>query len=168
MGLVEKSEDIWWTGGEWQLRSCGEWQCIVGNPYRVCLQYLNLDLSNCSETLDEELLELVKVCECLEQLRVWAFLEVSTVQRLLHIRLTQRSLLNKIRVRKKIDTIQIRTYSEVYCHTKALVDHYVFQVRIYSANEDLGEEEDQLEEVLSSYLNLPPELDLFAKVYPYV
>lgn len=67
----------------------------------VCLKYLTLDLGNFSESLDEELLELVKVCECLEQLTVWAFLEVSTVERLLHIRLTQKSLLNKISVRNK-------------------------------------------------------------------
>uniref|UniRef100_A0A4W6D9S1 F-box domain-containing protein n=1 Tax=Lates calcarifer TaxID=8187 RepID=A0A4W6D9S1_LATCA len=72
--------------------------------YRCSLQYLTLDLSNCSESLDEELLELVKVCERLEQLRVWAFLEIRTVERLLHIRLTQRHLLNKIRVRKTVNT----------------------------------------------------------------
>lgn len=63
------------------------------------LQYLTLDLSNCNESVDEELLELVRICECLEQLRVWAFLEIGTVQKLLQIRLTQRTLLNKIRVR---------------------------------------------------------------------
>ncbi|XP_070839572.1 LOW QUALITY PROTEIN: F-box only protein 39-like [Chaetodon trifascialis] len=98
--------------------------------FRRSLQYLTLDMSNCSESLDGELLELVKVCECLEQLNVWAFLEVSTVERLLliDIRLTQGSLLNKIRV------------------------------RVYTINDDSGEQEDQREEVLSSHLHLPPEL----------
>ncbi|XP_044078771.1 F-box only protein 39-like isoform X2 [Siniperca chuatsi] len=106
--------------------------------YRRSLQYLTLDLSNCSESLDEELLELVKACERLEQLRVWAFLEIRTVERLLHIRLTQRSLLNKIRV------------------------------RIYSVSDDTREQEDQLEELLSSHLHLPPELEFYAIVYPFV
>ncbi|XP_050934644.1 F-box only protein 39 [Lates calcarifer] len=106
--------------------------------YRCSLQYLTLDLSNCSESLDEELLELVKVCERLEQLRVWAFLEIRTVERLLHIRLTQRHLLNKIRV------------------------------RVYSVNDNTGEQEDQLEEILSSYQHLPPELEFYAIIYPFV
>uniref|UniRef100_A0A3B4TF20 F-box protein 39 n=1 Tax=Seriola dumerili TaxID=41447 RepID=A0A3B4TF20_SERDU len=75
--------------------------CNLLPQYRRSLQYLTLDLSNCNESLDEELLELVQVCERLEQLRIWAFLEIRTVGRLLHIRLTQRSLLNKIRVRNK-------------------------------------------------------------------
>uniref|UniRef100_M4A8C8 F-box domain-containing protein n=1 Tax=Xiphophorus maculatus TaxID=8083 RepID=M4A8C8_XIPMA len=51
--------------------------------YRHSLQNLTLDLSNCSESLDDELLELVNVCESLVDLRVWAFLEISTVGRLL-------------------------------------------------------------------------------------
>lgn len=62
---------------------------------------MTLDLSNCSEPLDEELLKLVKVCNRLEQIRVWAFLEISTVEKLLQIRLTEKTLLNKIRVREK-------------------------------------------------------------------
>ncbi|XP_059208182.1 F-box only protein 39-like [Centropristis striata] len=106
--------------------------------YRHSLQYLALELSNCSETLDRALLELVKVCDCLEELKVLAFLEVSTVQGLLHIRLTQRSLLNKIRV------------------------------RIYSENDESNEQQAQLEEVLTCYPNLPPELDFNAIVYPFV
>ncbi|XP_071317216.1 F-box only protein 39-like isoform X2 [Trachinotus anak] len=112
--------------------------CNLLPQYRRSLQYLTLDLSNCSESLDEGLLDLVKVCERLEQLRVWAFLEIRTVERLLHIRLTQRSLLNKIRV------------------------------RIYSVNDNTEEQEDQLEEILSSYLHLPPELEFLAIVYPFV
>uniref|UniRef100_A0A3B4XZ37 F-box protein 39 n=1 Tax=Seriola lalandi dorsalis TaxID=1841481 RepID=A0A3B4XZ37_SERLL len=75
--------------------------CNLLPQYRRSLQFLTLDLSNCNESLDEELLELVQVCERLEQLRIWAFLEIRTVGRLLHIRLTQRTLLNKIRVRNK-------------------------------------------------------------------
>uniref|UniRef100_A0A3B3UKP4 F-box protein 39 n=1 Tax=Poecilia latipinna TaxID=48699 RepID=A0A3B3UKP4_9TELE len=71
--------------------------------YRHSLQNLTLDLSNCSESLDDELLELVNVCECLVDLRVWAFLEISTVSRLLHIRMTKRMSLNKIKVRKQGD-----------------------------------------------------------------
>ncbi|KAM7374369.1 hypothetical protein PAMP_007030 [Pampus punctatissimus] len=105
--------------------------------YRRSLQRLALDLSNCRERLDVELLELVKVCECLELLGVWAFLEVITIERLLHIRLTQRSLLNKIRV------------------------------RIYSVNDNTEEQEDQLEQILSSHLQLPPELEFFAIIYPF-
>ncbi|XP_034539781.1 F-box only protein 39-like isoform X2 [Notolabrus celidotus] len=66
--------------------------------YEYHRQRLNIDLSNGNEPLNEELLELVKQCECLEDLRVWAFLDISTVERLLHIRLTKRSLLNKIRL----------------------------------------------------------------------
>nr|XP_046267091.1 F-box only protein 39-like [Scatophagus argus] len=106
--------------------------------YRCSLQYLTLDLSNCNESLDEELLQLVTLCECLKQLKVWAFLEISTAQRLLHIRLTQRKLLNKIRV------------------------------RMYSVLNDIEEQEDQLEEILSSYLPLPPELEFLAIVYPFL
>ncbi|XP_051258159.1 F-box only protein 39-like [Dicentrarchus labrax] len=112
--------------------------CYMLPQYRSSLKHLTLDLSNCSDSLDEELLELVKVCERLEQLRIWAFLEISTVERLLHIRLTQRSLLNKIRV------------------------------RIYSVNDDIGEQEDQLEEILSSHPHLPPELEFYAIIYPFV
>ncbi|XP_034746818.1 F-box only protein 39-like [Etheostoma cragini] len=112
--------------------------CCMLPRYRHSLQNLCLDLSNCNESLDEELLELVKVCEHLEQLRIWAFLEISTVQRLLHFRLTKKSSLNQIRV------------------------------RVYSINEETKEQEDQLKELLSSYLHLPPELDFFAKVYPFV
>ncbi|XP_035522841.1 F-box only protein 39-like [Morone saxatilis] len=106
--------------------------------YRSSLEHLTLDLSNCNDSLDEDLLELVKMCERLEQLRIWAFLEISTVEKLLHIRLTQRSLLNKIRV------------------------------RIYSVNDDVGEQEDQLEEILLSHPHLPPELEFYAIIYPFV
>ncbi|XP_022618399.1 F-box only protein 39 [Seriola dumerili] len=112
--------------------------CNLLPQYRRSLQYLTLDLSNCNESLDEELLELVQVCERLEQLRIWAFLEIRTVGRLLHIRLTQRSLLNKIRV------------------------------RVYSVNDNTEEQEDQLGEILSSCPQLPPELEFFAIVYPFV
>ncbi|XP_034539780.1 F-box only protein 39-like isoform X1 [Notolabrus celidotus] len=83
------------TGSPWSVRP------ILHNllpQYRRSLQRLNIDLSNGNEPLNEELLELVKQCECLEDLRVWAFLDISTVERLLHIRLTKRSLLNKIRL----------------------------------------------------------------------
>uniref|UniRef100_UPI0037E93EB9 F-box only protein 39-like n=1 Tax=Semicossyphus pulcher TaxID=241346 RepID=UPI0037E93EB9 len=106
--------------------------------YRRSLQYLTIDLSNCSESLDGELLELVKACERLEELRVWAFLDMSTVERLLHIRLTQRSLLNKIRV------------------------------RIYSISDDTGAQDEQLEQILSSHPHLPAELQFYVMVYPFV
>ncbi|XP_070773766.1 F-box only protein 39-like [Enoplosus armatus] len=112
--------------------------CDLLPRYRRSLQCLTLNLGNCSESLDEELLELVKVCEHLEQLRVWAFLEIRTVERLLHIRLTQRRLLNMIRV------------------------------RIYSATNDTDEQKDQLEEILSSHLHLPPDLEFYAVVFPLV
>ncbi|XP_008425710.2 F-box only protein 39 [Poecilia reticulata] len=93
--------------------------------YRHSLQNLTLDLSNCSESLDDELLELVNVCECLVDLRVWAFLEISTVSRLLHIRMTKRMLLNKIKV------------------------------RIYTMVENIEEQEDQLMEILSPFCYPP-------------
>ncbi|XP_042287572.1 F-box only protein 39-like [Thunnus maccoyii] len=112
--------------------------CDMLPQYSRSLQHLSLDLSNCSEPLDVELLELVKMCERLEHLGIWAFLEVITVEKLLHIRLTQRSLLNNIRV------------------------------RIYSVNDNTVEQEDQLEQILSSYLQLPPELEFFAMIYPFV
>ncbi|KAG8008603.1 F-box only protein 39, partial [Nibea albiflora] len=91
-----------------------------------------------NEPLDEELLHLVRVCERLEQLTVWAFLEIRTVDRLLHIRLTERNSLNTIRM------------------------------RIYSLDDDIREQEDQLEKILSSYLLLPRKLELFAIVYPFI
>ncbi|XP_033955120.1 F-box only protein 39-like isoform X2 [Pseudochaenichthys georgianus] len=106
--------------------------------FRLTLKFLTLHLSNCSELLDDELLKLVRRCDRLEQLRVWAFLEVRTVQRLLRIRLAQRSLLNTIRV------------------------------SVYSVEEDHEEQKEQLEILLSTYRDLPPELDFFATVYPYV
>ncbi|CAK6953887.1 F-box only protein 39-like [Scomber scombrus] len=112
--------------------------CDILPHYRCSLQNLTLDLSNCSERLDVELVELVKMCERLEQLGVWAFLEVVTVEKLLHIRLTKRRLLNKIRV------------------------------RIYSNSDSTVEQEDQLEQLMSSYVRLPPELEFFAIIYPYV
>uniref|UniRef100_A0A096M4W3 F-box domain-containing protein n=1 Tax=Poecilia formosa TaxID=48698 RepID=A0A096M4W3_POEFO len=93
--------------------------------YRHSLQNLTLDLSNCSESLDDELLELVNVCECLVDLRVWAFLEISTVSRLLHIRMTKRMSLNKIKV------------------------------RIYTMVENIEEQEDQLMEILSPFCYPP-------------
>ncbi|KAK1883030.1 F-box only protein 39 [Dissostichus eleginoides] len=106
--------------------------------FRLTLKFLTLHLSNCSELLDEELLKLVRRCDRLEQLRVWAFLEIRTVQRLLRIRLAQRSLLNTIRV------------------------------SVYSVEEDHEEQKEQLEKLLSTYRDLPPELDFFATVYPHV
>ncbi|XP_060912289.1 F-box only protein 39-like [Labrus mixtus] len=106
--------------------------------YRRSLQFLSLDLRNSEESLDEELLHLVKVCERLEQLRVWAFLDLRTMERLLHMRLTKRSLLNKIKV------------------------------RIYSMEDEIEEKEEQLEQILCPYLGLPPELDLYVMVYPFV
>uniref|UniRef100_A0A3Q3FP80 F-box only protein 39-like n=1 Tax=Labrus bergylta TaxID=56723 RepID=A0A3Q3FP80_9LABR len=106
--------------------------------YRRSLQFLSLDLRNSEESLDEELLGLVKVCERLEQLRVWAFLDLRTMERLLHMRLTKRSLLNKIKV------------------------------RIYSMEDEIEEKEEQLEQILCPYLGLPPELDLYVMVYPFV
>ncbi|XP_033995764.1 F-box only protein 39-like [Trematomus bernacchii] len=106
--------------------------------FRLTLKFLTLHLSNCSELLDDELLKLVRRCDRLEQLRVWAFLEIRTVQRLLRIRLAQRSLLNTIRV------------------------------SVYSVEEDHEEQKEQLEKLLSTYRDLPPELDFFATVYPYV
>ncbi|XP_071754214.1 F-box only protein 39-like [Centroberyx gerrardi] len=105
--------------------------------YRHSLQNLTLDLSNCNEALDEELLDLVEVCVCLERLRVWAFLEISTVDRLLQNRLNQRSRLNDIRV------------------------------GIYSLNEDT-DEDDQVEELMSCYQHLPPELNFSVIVYPFI
>uniref|UniRef100_A0A3Q3EEU7 F-box protein 39 n=1 Tax=Kryptolebias marmoratus TaxID=37003 RepID=A0A3Q3EEU7_KRYMA len=75
--------------------------CHMLPRYRHSLQYLTLDVSNCVESVDEELLELVAVCERLEDLRVWAFMDVQTVGSLLHMRLTQRFSLNKIKVRKQ-------------------------------------------------------------------
>ncbi|CAG5873681.1 unnamed protein product [Menidia menidia] len=107
--------------------------------YRRSLQYLTLDLSNCRESVDDELLELVDVCEHLVDLRIWAFIDIFTVGRLLHIRLKKRVLLNKIKL------------------------------RIYSMGDNLEELEDQLEEMLSSYLDhLPPELQFFASVCPFI
>uniref|UniRef100_A0A3Q3N145 F-box protein 39 n=1 Tax=Mastacembelus armatus TaxID=205130 RepID=A0A3Q3N145_9TELE len=135
--------------------------------YRHSLQNLTLDLSNCSESLDEELLELVSVCECLKQLRVWAFLETWTVGRLLHIRLTQRVLLNKIRVRTVQNCLNVHKRCDGHTLDNVHVRHYIFQVRIYSVSEN-GEQEDQLEDILSSYLHLPPELDFSAIVYTFV
>ncbi|XP_038129884.1 F-box only protein 39-like [Cyprinodon tularosa] len=66
--------------------------------YRHSLQNLKLDLNNQSETLDDELVALVDVCECLVDLSVWAFLDVLTVGRVLQIRLTKRMSLNNIRM----------------------------------------------------------------------
>uniref|UniRef100_A0A668STM7 F-box domain-containing protein n=1 Tax=Oreochromis aureus TaxID=47969 RepID=A0A668STM7_OREAU len=68
--------------------------------YRHTLQHLNLDLNNFGESLDEELLELVKVCERLVKLSICAFLEIRTVARLLDMTLTQRSSLKEIHVRR--------------------------------------------------------------------
>ncbi|KAK5858510.1 hypothetical protein PBY51_002643 [Eleginops maclovinus] len=106
--------------------------------FRHSLKYLTLHLANCSELLDDELLKLVKCCDLLEQLKVWAFLEIRTVQKLLKIRLSKKSLLNTIRV------------------------------SVYSVEEDHEEQQALLEKVLSTYRHLPPELDFFATVYPYV
>lgn len=113
-----------------------------------------MDLSNCSESLDEELLQLVGVCERLEQLKVWAFFEVNTVERLLNMRLTQSNSLNKINVRD-ITTARNCSRTEMYLQANAQVDHYVFQVRIYTVH-DTREQEDQLEETSCvSHLHSP-------------
>ncbi|XP_047463370.1 F-box only protein 39-like [Mugil cephalus] len=112
--------------------------CDMLPQYRSSLQHLTLDLSNISESLDEELLELVKVCVRLERLKLGAFLNIGTVGRLLHIRLTQRTSLNKIRL------------------------------RIYAQSDNAKELADQLEETLSSHQHLPPELSLYATVHTFV
>lgn len=44
----------------------------------------------------------------------------------------------------------------------------ISQVRVYSVNDNTGEQEDQLEEILSSYQHLPPELEFYAIIYPFV
>ncbi|XP_061589571.1 F-box only protein 39-like [Cololabis saira] len=66
--------------------------------HRHSLQHLTLDLCNFSESLDDELLNLVCVCENLVDLRVFAVLEINTVGTLLEMRTTKRILLNKIEV----------------------------------------------------------------------
>ncbi|XP_073335743.1 F-box only protein 39-like [Pagrus major] len=108
--------------------------CDMLPQYRRCLQHLNLDLINRRESIDEELLELVEMCECLERLSIRAFLDMSTLARLLHIRLSQRSSLNKIKV------------------------------TIYSVSDNIAEKEEQLTEILSSHRHLPHQLDFFAMV----
>ncbi|XP_005945448.1 F-box only protein 39 isoform X2 [Haplochromis burtoni] len=109
--------------------------CCLKEPHQ---QHLNLDFgaNNFDESLDEELLELVKVCERLVELSICAFLEIRTVARLLDMSLTQSSL------------------KEIH-------------VRICSFNEVAGEEEEALEEMLSSYLHLPPDLCFSAIIYPF-
>ncbi|XP_005751088.1 F-box only protein 39 isoform X2 [Pundamilia nyererei] len=109
--------------------------CCLKEPHQ---QHLNLDFgaNNFGESLDEELLELVKVCERLVELSICAFLEIRTVARLLDMSLTQSSL------------------KEIH-------------VRICSFNEAAGEEEEALEEMLSSYLHLPPDLCFSAIIYPF-
>ncbi|XP_028274934.1 F-box only protein 39-like [Parambassis ranga] len=99
--------------------------------YRYTLQRLNLHLYNRHESLDEELLLLVKKCECLEQLRLSAFLDIQTVEELLHIRMTLRTSLNYIRV------------------------------RIYTSDTNTRDREEQLEQILNSHPHLPHELKFF-------
>ncbi len=52
-------------------------------------------------------------------------------------------------------------------HKYAHVDLYVFQVRIYSENDSI-QQQDQLEELWPPNVQIPPELDFFAIVYPFV
>ena len=63
-----------------------------------------MDLNNCHESLDEELLELVEVCVCLQHLKVWAFLEINTVELLLQARLEKRTSLNTLKVHTHVHT----------------------------------------------------------------
>lgn len=81
--------------------------------------------------------------------------------------LTQRSL-KEIHVRRNSNvnltahTIKIHTHT----HNNAF-KHFILQVRICSFNEAAGEEEEALEEMLSSYLHLPPDLCFSAIIYPF-
>lgn len=130
------------------------------------MQHLSLDLTNCSESLDEELLELVKMCEQLVRLGIWAFLEIRTVGRLLNIRLNHRSSLNKIKVRSN-GHLNLHTQQRYTCIHEHALGLLVSQVGIYTMNEDTREQEEELEEVMLSYLHLPPELDFTAKFYHF-
>ncbi|XP_047235544.1 F-box only protein 39-like isoform X2 [Girardinichthys multiradiatus] len=109
------------------MSSCPDLKVILTVEQVIDSQQLSLtlDLSNRRKSLDDELLELVNVCECLIDLRIWAFLDVRTVGRLLHIRLTKKMSLNKIRV------------------------------RIYTMAENIEEQEYQLKEVLSPFCYPP-------------
>ncbi|XP_067113783.1 F-box only protein 39-like [Osmerus mordax] len=102
------------------------------------LQHVTLDLNNCHESLDEELLELVEVCVCLQHLKVWAFLEINTVEQLLQARLEKRTSLNTLKV------------------------------RIYSVSDDNQEEEEELEEVLCRYTHLTAVLHFSASIHPII
>ncbi|XP_046876900.1 F-box only protein 39-like [Hypomesus transpacificus] len=102
------------------------------------LQHVTLDLNNCHESLDEELLELVEVCVCLQHLTVWAFLEIHTVEQLLQARLEKRTSLNTLKV------------------------------RIYSVSDDNQEAEEELEEVLCRYTHLTAVLHFSASIQPII
>ncbi|XP_074528516.1 F-box only protein 39-like [Halichoeres trimaculatus] len=104
--------------------------------YRHSLQRLDLYLNDHDESVNEQLLELVMQCEHLQELTVWAHLHIPTVEKLLNIRLKKRVLLNKI------------------------------TMKILSRIRDIGELEEQLEQVTSSF-QLPPELELNATVHPF-
>ncbi|XP_044141730.1 F-box only protein 39 [Bufo gargarizans] len=52
--------------------------------YRQTLKKLTLEFNNSHEKVDEELLNLVLVCDRLHYIKVWAFLDVKFVEALLH------------------------------------------------------------------------------------
>lgn len=44
----------------------------------------------------------------------------------------------------------------------------IFQIRIYSVHDHIEDQEDQLEEILLSFPQLPQQLEFLAIVYPFV
>ncbi|PKK22460.1 F-box only protein 39 isoform X2 [Columba livia] len=105
--------------------------------YWHILQKLTLELDNCHELLDDELLQLILSCKRLLFLKVWAFLSVTFMESLLQNRAERKCVLTTIKV------------------------------RIYTAQQETSEEDRLLCDIYRKFKNLiDSELNYFVIAYP--
>ncbi|XP_063061873.1 F-box only protein 39-like [Engraulis encrasicolus] len=81
--------------------------------YHQHLQRLSLDLNNCHEQVDEELLELILSCKKLVYLKVWAFLSINFLERLLQSRMERKINVKTIKVRIYTNTFETQEEDEM-------------------------------------------------------
>ncbi|XP_038615605.1 F-box only protein 39 [Tachyglossus aculeatus] len=94
--------------------------------YRKTLQKLTFEFNNNHETLDEELLQLILICEKLFYFKIWAFLDVKFVERILEYQEKGKCQLQTLKVRiytNKYETNdEDRILRETYRKYRRLID----------------------------------------------
>ncbi|CAH2219744.1 F-box only 39 [Pelobates cultripes] len=90
------------------------------------------------EYLDDELIKLVLLCKKLNYLKLWAFLKVAFVERILQ--------------KQKEGKCSLET----------------FKIRIYISRSETVKQDKKLFEIFLKYMDIIPNMNYFAMVYPYI